>query len=84
MSDQITEQAPTNNTQQPVKEFQMPADKGAQAEAIKRKSKTNVPLLILVWLVVIVVILVVGLVVSSYIAGFNSVFDMINWIGRQL
>jgi hypothetical protein len=35
---------------------------------------------IVVWLLVILAVIVVSLVVSAYLAGFGSVFEMIDWI----
>jgi hypothetical protein len=60
-----------------------PAQEAAQPSEQQRPkapAKKNVALKILVWFVVIVTILALALVISSIIAGFDTVFDMIEWI----
>ncbi|MDR1184635.1 MAG: hypothetical protein LBK67_07545 [Coriobacteriales bacterium] len=35
---------------------------------------------ITVWIVVILIVVILALVVSAYLSGFDSVFEMINWM----
>ena len=46
----------------------------------KKKPKKHTGLKVFVWIIVIAVILILALIISSMIAGFSTVFDMIDWI----
>ena len=49
-----------------------------------KKRRSNLLLNLLIWVVVALVIVALALVISAFIAGFNSVFEMIDWIVNQL
>jgi len=49
-----------------------------------KKKKSNLLLNLLIWVVVALVIIALALVISAFIAGFNSVFEMIDWILGQV
>lgn len=49
-----------------------------------KKRKSNLLLNVFIWIVVALVIIALGLIISAFIAGFNSVFEMIDWILAQI
>ena len=61
-----------------------PAAEKPQAKSKPKKKRSNLLLNLLIWIVVALVIIALGLVISAFIAGFNSVFEMIDWIVEQV
>jgi len=61
-----------------------PAAEKPPAKAKPKKKQSNLLLNLLIWVVVGLVIIALGLVISAFIAGFNSVFEMIDWIIAQV
>lgn len=66
----VTEQAPT-----PSQEMLQ-----ANEENIPEERRNHTALKVILWIVIILVIIVLGLIISAFIAGFSSVFEMIDWI----
>ena len=76
MSEQLTPQTPINPTGAPSE--QIMAQNSQNNEKEEKKDRKG--LKTLVWILVILVVIILGLVLSAFIAGFSSVFEMINWI----
>ncbi|MCL2529679.1 MAG: hypothetical protein FWE41_05035 [Coriobacteriia bacterium] len=61
-----------------------PAPEKPQDKPRPKKKRSNLLLNLLIWIVVALVIVALGLVISAFIAGFNSVFEMLDWIVNEV
>ncbi len=91
MNENMTPQSPENSAEPRIQQDAAgqstgqvnPAPQQAVSQAKPRKRGMNPVLKLLLWLVVILAVVALGLVISAYIAGFNTVFEMIDWIIAQ-
>ena len=89
MSEEFTSQAPTSTTEPSLAEDTVQLDFGQETPPVekpkpKKKKRTNPIIILLIWLAIIIVVVILGLIISAFIAGFSSVFEMIDWIIPQL
>lgn len=82
--DSLEKQASTPTSAQPDAHVVAASTVQAPEERKPKRKGLNPFVKALIWILVIIAVFILGLVISAFIAGFDSVFEMIDWIIAQI
>jgi hypothetical protein len=78
-------QTPPEGANPPVPQQPVATASTKKYQGAKKPKKTGgAAVRFVVWLIVVVVVVVLALIVAAYIARFDSVFDMFDYIKNQI